>query len=132
MKGVPIRIEIGPRDLKNNVATIARRDTGSKETVYMDDILEVIKKHANLLDKAKSRLEERIFDCNTLDNVKNKVQNGITRISWCGEYECGFTIENAVGASILGILEGELGRCNGSCPICGKNTERMVIIAKTY
>jgi prolyl-tRNA synthetase len=137
MKGIPIRIEIGPRDIKNHTATIARRDTGDKETVYIDDILEAIKRrfediHVNLLEKAKRILEERIFDCKTLDDVKNKIQNGIVRISWCGENECGLTIENTIGASILGIPEGELGRYSGNCPICGKKTEIAIIMSKTY
>lgn len=137
MKGVPIRIEIGPRDIKNHVATIVRRDTGSKETVYIDNILEEIKKrfediHVNLLEKAKRRLEELIFDCKTVDEIKNKIQKGITRISWCGKHECGLTIENSIGASILGIPEGELGRYSGNCPICGKKTEIAVIMSKTY
>ncbi len=137
MKGVPLRVEIGPRDLKNNVATIVRRDSGSKENIPLDNIAEEIQKRfevirESLLEKAKTSLEERIFDCSTLEQVKEKIPLGITRIAWCGERECGLAMEEAVGAGILGIPEGELGRGAGKCPVCGKGTENMAIMAKTY
>jgi prolyl-tRNA synthetase len=137
MKGVPLRVEIGPRDLKNNAATIARRDSKSKETVPLDNIVEEVKKrfediHSNLFEKAERSLKERIFDCNTLEEVKNKIPDGIARIQWCGERSCGLSMEEAVGAGILGIPEGELGRGAGSCPICKKETESIAIMAKTY
>ena len=137
MKGVPARVEIGPRDLKNNAATVVRRDAGSKENVPLDNIEEEIKKrfediHKSLLAKAKSSMEERIFDCNTLEDVKDKISEGIARIPWCGERECGLAMEEAVGAGILGIPEGELGRGAGNCPICKKGTASIAIMAKTY
>ncbi|MFZ2410646.1 MAG: proline--tRNA ligase, partial [Candidatus Methanoperedens sp.] len=137
MKGVPLRVEIGPRDLKNNAATIVRRDSKSKETVPLDNIVEEVKKRfedirSNLFEKAEISLKERIFDCNTLEDVKNKIPDGIARIPWCGERECGLAMEEAVGAGILGIPQGELGRGAGICPICKKETESIAIMAKTY
>jgi prolyl-tRNA synthetase len=137
MKGVPLRVEIGPRDLKNNAATIVRRDSGSKENVQLDNIAEEINKrfegiHKNLLEKAKKSMDERIFDCSTLDEVRDKISGGIARICWCGGRECGLAMEEAVGAGILGIPEGELGRGAGNCPICKKETASIAIMAKTY
>ncbi|MCZ7358014.1 MAG: proline--tRNA ligase [Candidatus Methanoperedens sp.] len=137
MKGVPLRVEIGPRDLKNNVATVVRRDSGSKENVPLDNIVEEIQKrfediHNKLFEKAQRSLKERIFDCNNLEEVKEKIPEGIARISWCCERECGLAMEESVGAGILGIPEGELGSGGGACPICKKETEKMVIMAKTY
>ncbi|KCZ71744.1 prolyl-tRNA synthetase [Candidatus Methanoperedens nitroreducens] len=137
MKGVPLRVEIGPRDLKNNVATVARRDSGSKETIPLDHIAEEIKKrfqdiHGNLFKKAEQSLKERIFDCTTIEEVRDKIPEGIARIPWCGERECGLSMENAVGAGILGIPEGEPGRGAGICPVCKRETQHMAIMAKTY
>jgi len=137
MKGVPVRVEIGPRDLKNNVATIVRRDNGNKETAPLDNIVEEVRKrfeavHESLLEKAEKSLNERIFHCNTLDEVKENIQKGIARIAWCGERECGLSMEEAVGAGILGIPEGERGRGAGKCPACGRDTDNMAIMAKTY
>ncbi|VVB86013.1 Proline--tRNA ligase [uncultured archaeon] len=137
MKGVPLRVEIGPRDLKNNVATIVRRDSGIKENIPLDNIEQEIRHkfediRKNLLGKAQTLLKERIFDCGTLEEVKDKISKGIARIAWCGERECGLEMENVVGAGILGVPEGELGRGTGKCPVCGKETENMAIMAKTY
>lgn len=137
MKGVPLRVEIGPRDLKNNVATVVRRDSGKKETIPLDNIAEEVKKrfedmHKNLLGKAEKSLKERIIGCNTLDEVKNRISEGIVHVPWCGERECGLAMEDAVGAGILGMPEGELGRGTGICPICKKGTENIAMMAKTY
>lgn len=137
MKGVPLRVEIGPRDLKNNVVTTVRRDTGMKETVPLNDIVQQIKYKfedidKNLLWKAETSLKERIFNCSNLEEVKNRIPDGIARISWCGERDCGLAMEEAVGAGILGIPEGDLGNGGGTCPICKKETENMAIMAKTY
>ena len=137
MKGVPLRVEIGPRDLKNNAVTVVRRDSGAKETVPLSDTAREIEYkfediRKNLLQKAESSLKERIFDCSTLEDVKNKIPEGIARIPWCGGRECGLAMEEAVGAGILGIPEGELGRGGGKCPVCNNITENMAIMAKTY
>ncbi|MDW7727959.1 MAG: proline--tRNA ligase [Candidatus Methanoperedens sp.] len=137
MKGVPLRIEIGPRDLKNNVATVVRRDTGKKETVPLGNIMEEVRNrfgqiHESLFEKAKKSLDERIFDCASLDEVKSSIHKGIARIAWCGGRECGLAMEEEVGAGILGIPQGEVGKCQGICPICNKETTYMAIMARTY
>ncbi len=137
MKGVPMRIEIGPRDLKNNAATIVRRDTGKKETAPLDSIENEIKKqfemiHDSLYEKARISLEERLISCSTLLEVREKISEGITKIPWCGERDCGLAMEEAVGAGILGIPEGETGTGDGICPVCGKKTENIALMAKTY
>jgi len=137
MKGVPVRVEIGPRDLKNNVATIVRRDNGNKETAPLANIVEEVRKrfeavHKSLFEKASNLLNERIINCDTLEEVKERITTGIARIPWCLERECGLAMEEAVGAGILGVPEGDLGRGSGKCPVCGRETEDMAIMAKTY
>jgi len=137
MKGVPLRVEIGPRDLRNNAATLVRRDSGSKETVPLDNIEEEVKIRfedilKNLFEKAEETMKARIFDCATLDEVKAAIPEGIARIPWCGERECGLAMEEAVAAGILGIPEGELGIGEGICPVCKKETSSIAIMAKAY
>jgi len=137
MKGTPLRLEIGPRDLKNNAVTVVRRDTGSRETVPFDSIeYEVENKFGditrNLFEKAERSLNERITRCGTLEEVKHAISEGIAGIPWCKERECGLAMEEAVGAGILGIPEGELGLGSGICPVCKKETLSMAIMAKTY
>lgn len=136
-KGVPLRIEIGPRDLKNNVATIVRRDSGNKEQVPLEHLVEEIGNRFedvrnNLFEKARISMEKRIFYCDTLEDVETRISEGIVRIPWCGERECGLAMEETTGAGILGIPEGDLGRGAGNCPICKKQTENIAIMAKTY
>ncbi|KAB2947354.1 MAG: prolyl-tRNA synthetase [Candidatus Methanoperedens nitroreducens] len=137
MKGVPLRVEIGPRDLKNNAATVVRRDTGNKENVPLADIESEIEKrfvaiHESLFKKAQKSLEGRLIACTTIEEVKENISNGIVKIPWCGVRECGLAMEEAVGAGILGIPESELGKGTGICPVCKKETENIAIMAKTY
>jgi len=136
-KGVPLRVEIGPRDLKNNAVTVVRRDNGNKENVPLIDIETEIEKrfaaiHESLFRKAQESMEKRLICCANIEDVKDKISNGIAEIPWCGERECGLAIEEAAGAGILGIPEGELGNKSGICPVCKKETSNMAIMAKTY
>src|SRR5690606_9895764 len=89
MKGVPLRLEIGPRDLQNNIAVAVRRDTGEKEQIPLHEIeasvcsrFEAI--HESLYQKAETELENRIFECTELEEVKEKIQEGVATIPWCG------------------------------------------------
>jgi prolyl-tRNA synthetase len=137
MKGVPVRVEIGPSDLKNNVATLVRRDSGVKETVPQEVISEEVRMRfdaiqKSLFEKAESSMKERIFDCNTLEEVKVRISRGIIRIPWCGGRDCGLSMEDAAGAGILGTPEGDLGRGQGICPVCQKETKTRAIMARTY
>ncbi len=137
MKGVPVRIEIGPRDLKNNSAVVALRN-GGKTSVPIDSILAGINKaftdiHDSLFETAARELNDRIRLCTDLDEVRDYIQTGIARIAWCGERECGLEMEEIVGAGILGEPEDPaLGKGDGSCPICGKPTDIVVLMARTY
>ncbi|MDQ1252242.1 MAG: prolyl-tRNA synthetase [Euryarchaeota archaeon] len=137
MKGVPLRLEIGPRDLENNVAVAVRRDTGEKEQIPLPEIeagvrlkFEAIQN--NLYEKAKFGLENRVFDCTDLDEVKEKIQECVATIPWCGKKECGLAMEDRIGAGILGIpLEQKKDR-KEKCPVCGEETEIRVYVARTY
>jgi prolyl-tRNA synthetase len=137
MKGVPLRLEIGPRDLQNNVAVAVRRDTGEKEQIPLPDIeagvcsrFETI--HESLYQKAKTELENRIFDCTELEEVKEKIQEGVATIPWCGNKECGLAMEDVIGAGILGIPLEQKKDLKGKCPVCGGETETRVYVARTY
>ncbi|MDW7727859.1 MAG: hypothetical protein SCH70_12250 [Candidatus Methanoperedens sp.] len=85
-----------------------------------------------MFERAEISMRERIFDCTTLEEVKSKVSEEIARIPWCGERECGLAMEEEVGAGILGIPEGNIGKGAGKCPVCNKETGNMAIMARTY
>ena len=137
MQGVPIRLEIGPRDLKKQAAMMARRDTGEKEQIPLEDIASTIKDtftdiHNNLYSKAKAQLREHIFLCDDLEEIKDKLAHGIVQTYWCGKEDCGKEMEDVIGAGILGI-PGEQPDCKGKkCPLCGEKAVHSIYIARTY
>jgi prolyl-tRNA synthetase len=137
MKGVPLRLEIGPRDLENNVVVAVRRDTGNKEQISLPDIeADVISRfesiHKNLYDKAKTGLLNRIYDCTNFEEVKDKIQTGIATIPWCGKKECGLIMEDQINAGILGIPLEQKKDWKGKCPVCEEETKILVYVARTY
>ena len=137
LKGVPLRIEIGPKDIQKNSCMVVRRDTMQKQSTPLLNLNRVIeglfkKIHLHLLESAKKHLDESIIDCKTLEEVSYKLSHAVVRISWCGEQPCGLEMEDTTGANILGVPVGSLGKMAGVCPVCGKSTELKVLIAKTY
>lgn len=137
LKGVPVRIEIGPRDLKKDSVVMVPRN-GSKYSVPADKVIDKVNEafetlHKNLYDAANQTLHSRIKMCASLNEVKDHILRGIARIAWCGERSCGLEMEEIVGAGILGIPEDPaLGQAEGSCPVCGKPTGTVVLMARTY
>ena len=134
MKGTPFRIEIGPRDLKNNAVMLVRRD-GKKESVSMDGLVEsmrgrIMDFQAELLENARKEMMSHVKDCATLDEAKEYAGKGIAKVVWCGEKECGLRMENVTDARILGEPESMHG--SGVCPVCGKPADKIILIAKTY
>jgi prolyl-tRNA synthetase len=136
MKGVPVRLELGPRDLKNNAAMLARRDTGEKQQYSLDTIVADVSSmlddiHDSLYEKAKDSVYSRVIDCETLDDVRENLTKGIAKIFWCGNKECGLKLEDETGAGILGIPTDQ-DECSGKCPVCGSDSETKVYVARTY
>lgn len=134
MKGVPFRIEIGPRDLKSGSAMLVRRD-GVKRSVPLDGLTNALGEglrefQASLLKKASDLMWSRISDCATLDEARARVETGFARLAWCGEQACGIEMENATGGKLLGVPQGMAG--GGVCPVCGKPAGQVVIVAKSY
>lgn len=137
MKGVPLRLEIGPRDLKNSVAVLVRRDTGEKRQAPLENIsheaeemLKVIQ--SALFEKAVADVQARIFVCSTLADVKERLPEGIALLPWCGDKACGLQIEEEIGAGILGIPTGQEEGHKGQCPVCGKDASVKVYVARKY
>ncbi len=136
MKGVPVRLELGPRDIKNNAAMLVRRDTGEKQQVSIDNVTEEVLSmfrtiQTSLYEKAKQGMEARIFDCETPEQVMEKLEHGVARVFWCGNKECGLRLEEQAGAGILGIpVEQGAGKCK--CIACNEQASTQVYVARTY
>ncbi len=134
LKGVPLRVEIGPKDIKNNQVVLVRRDTAEKQSISNDSAVNIIKEELNKLSKnlyetANRLLNENINRVNTIDEAKNL--KGIVELPWCGIKDCALEIENILDGNTLGEPI-EDNACNNSCPVCGKPGTTWMRYAKSY
>lgn len=137
VKGIPIRVEVGKRDLENDEVTVVRRDTLEKSKVktnevadYILKLLETIQK--DMYDRALQRRNETIFDVKDYDDMKEliKEKTGFIKINWCGKTECEEQIKNDTGYKSRCIIEEE--KPNGKCIVCGKEATCRIYVGKQY
>ncbi|PKL68882.1 MAG: proline--tRNA ligase [Methanobacteriales archaeon HGW-Methanobacteriales-1] len=137
MKGVPLRIELGPRDLNDNKAVFLRRDTMEKISVSLEeDIIDNVKNlmsdiSLNMGEKAREKFNTHIRQVNNIEDVKESIENekGIISFAWCGEESCGKEIEEIANVDILGVQEEEP---SGKCFNCSRKAKFKAFLAKTY
>ena len=137
VKGIPVRVEVGKRDLENDEVTVVRRDTLEKYKVktneaadYILKLLETIQK--DMYDRALQRRNEKIFDVKDYDDMKEliKEKTGFIKINWCGKTECEEQIKNDTGYKSRCIIEEE--KPNGKCIVCGKEATCRIYVGKQY
>jgi len=136
-KGIPLRIEIGPKDLASNTVVIVRRDTGEKKTISLPDLndavvstLELIQN--NLFEQAKNRLTENTVEVNTWEEfVKAIEENKFVSAHWSGDREVEAAIKDETRATIRCIPFNQI-KESGTCVKSGKPSEGRVIFAKSY
>lgn len=138
LRGVPIRIELGPRDIENNVCVIVRRDTLEKETVDLENLSEKIKEilediQNNMFEQCKKIREQRTTVASNLDEfIKNiEEKQGYIKTMWCGKEECENKIKELTGAHsrCIPFTQENLGN---KCVCCGENATTMVIWGRQY
>ena len=134
LKGVPLRIEIGPRDVENKQFILVRRDTSEKKAISQTDALNSIVKELenvsrNLYDNAKKLLDENMHRVETIEEAKEL--NGIIELPWCGNKDCAQEIENILAGNTLGEPI-EDNKCDRTCPVCGKPAITWMRYARTY
>lgn len=137
LKGVPVRLVIGPKDLEENTAEVMRRDTLGKETVSLDGIVDYV---ANLLEdiqnniytKARNFRDSHIFEANSYDEFKGLIEKGgFVLAHWDGTTETEERVKEETKATIRCIpLDGDT--TPGTCIFTGKPSERRVIFARNY
>ena len=135
MKGVPVRVEVGPRDLDRRQAVLVRRDSGEKRAVPLAGLAAEFQATLDatakgMLERATKLLEESLAYVKTLDQAKDAA--GIARVGWCGEEKCGLEIQNVTAKSVLGIPLGLKKAYKNTCVVCGKETTTPVDVAKAY
>jgi prolyl-tRNA synthetase len=139
LRGVPIRVEIGPRDLTNEVVTLVRRDTLKKQTWKMDDVVSGVQTLADeiasdLKANAEVCMNKRIYRVTHIGEVKSLLKHkaGIVEVPWCGKDECGHNLEDQVEARLLGFPEDPKEKVDGKCVVCQEHTVNVVRVALAY
>ncbi len=138
MKGVPLRLEIGPRDIENNQCVLVRRDNREKIFVSLDELDKVIPEALasiteGLFNKALENRKNKTYTETELDafieTAKNK--SGYIRAHWCGDLECELKLKELADVTSRCLPFGEQGE-EGTCICCGKKTDKLVYWGKAY
>ena len=138
MKGVPLRIEIGPRDIAENKCVIVRRDNREKSFVSIDNLVEEVKSGLDnlvkaLYEKALANRENRTYTATTLEELCEIAasKSGYIKAMWCGDLECEMKLkEEADVTSRCMPFEGEA--CSDKCVCCGRDAKKLVYWGKAY
>ena len=138
MKGVPLRVEIGPKDIEKDQCCICRRDTGEKSFVPLAQLEEDVKwlldeVHKSLYAKARKNLEDHTKVCFTLEEVKAFIntEGGFAKTMWCGELDCELKMKEQAGVTSRCMpLEQE--RVADVCVCCGKPAKHSILWGVAY
>ena len=138
MRGIPLRLEVGPRDIENKVCVLVRRDTLEKIEVSMDEIetkvaelLDTMQK--DMLEKARAHMAAETTEAKTAAEFKAHFEkgNGFVEAMWCGDRACEDKIKEELGVTSR-CMPCEQKEISGTCVCCGKPAHKMVIWAKAY
>ncbi len=138
LKGVPVRIEIGPKDVKEKKVTLARRDTIERLVIKEEKIVNTVTRlleeiQNNLSNKAKKFLEDNVTTVKTYDEFKEalKKKGGFIRACWCSSSTCEEKIKEETGATIR-ILPFEKEKLFSNCVYCGREGKEVVYFGRAY
>ena len=139
MKGVPVRLEIGPKDMENNSCVLVSRVTREKKFVSLDNVEEEVAAmlkhvHEELVERARKNLEEKTFVATNMDEFLDIAENkpGYIKAMWCGELECEDAIKEKTGgvkSRCIPFVEEHL---SDVCVCCGKPAKHMVVWGRQY
>lgn len=138
MKGVPIRLEVGPKDIEKNQVVLVRRDNGEKIVVKMDEIETKIPEllediHNSLFEKAKKIMDEKTNIAVSMDEFKEIVEKktGFVKAMWCGDHACEEKIKEITGASsrCIPFIQEHVA---DTCVCCGKKAKNLVYWGRAY
>ncbi|PCN49822.1 proline--tRNA ligase [Candidatus Geothermarchaeota archaeon ex4572_27] len=138
LKGVPVRVEVGPRDVDEGLVTLSRRDTLERARCPVSEVVDRVRElfrdiEDSLRRRAWSEFKERLIYADSLEEARRLIAEraGIVHVAWCGSMECGLKLEEAIEGRVLGTpIEGE--RVEGRCVMCGGEADSYVRLAKTF
>ncbi|MBQ3792062.1 MAG: proline--tRNA ligase, partial [Clostridia bacterium] len=139
MKGVPVRLEIGPRDIENGQCVLVTRPDREKSFVSLEKIAESVKEKLvsvrdRMYEKALANRERRTYDCQTMDEIKTALKekgDGFVRAMWCGSEECEDRVKEVTGVGSR-CIPFEQKKISDVCVCCGKPAKEMVYWAIAY
>lgn len=138
MKGVPVRLEVGPKDIEKGQVVLVRRDTGEKSFVQMQYLEETVKGlladiQRNLLEKARSLRDQKTYTAVTFEEFEKTVNEtpGFIKAMWCGDRACEEKIKEKTGATARCIPFGQE-KLSDACICCGGKAKSMVYWGKAY
>lgn len=138
MKGVPLRLEVGPRDLENGTCVLVRRDNREKITVALDELEQKIPEilqlvHDGLYQKALERRESMTYTAHDYAELKDLADNkpGLIKAMWCGELECELKLKDDAGVTSR-CMPFEQETISDKCVCCGKPAKKMLYWGKAY
>ncbi|MCL2019554.1 MAG: proline--tRNA ligase [Oscillospiraceae bacterium] len=142
MKGVPLRLEIGPKDIEQNQCVIVRRDTREKTFVTLDnlegEVAKLLRELAKgIYEKALANMNARTYICQNIDEMNTKLSengDGFIKAMWCGEEACEDEVKEKTGAGsrCIPLNEEAEGHISDVCVCCGKPASCLVIWGKAY
>lgn len=138
MRGIPVRVELGPRDIENNQAVLARRDNGEKITVSLDNIEEEVTKlldtiQHDLLERARKHRDAHTYTAANMEEFEKTLKEtpGFIKAMWCGDEACELEIKEKTGATSR-CMPFEQEQISDKCVCCGKPAKTMVYWGKAY
>ena len=139
MQGVPLRLEIGPKDIEQNQCVLVRRDTREKIFVSLDNLEGEIEKalqavHDGLYERALKNLEEKTFTATTYEEFLDIAENkpGFIKAMWCGDSACEDKLKDATGGVKSRCIPFKEEHLSDVCVCCGKPAKHMVLWGKAY
>ncbi|MBN3526230.1 proline--tRNA ligase [Paenibacillus apiarius] len=138
MRGVPVRLEIGPRDMENGVCVLVSRISGEKRVVEQANLVEEVSKmladvHQEMYDRAKKFRDEHFYTVDTIDEMKAEMdeKRGFTLAGWCGSEACEKHVKDETGATSRNIPFDPQEK-KTTCLVCGEAAKHTVVFARAY
>ena len=138
MKGVPVRLELGPRDLANGTVVLTKRVNGEKVSASIEEIEEAIPSvletvHKEMYQKAKAYMDNHVSEAESLDELKTKLdEGGYVKMAFCGSIECEDKIKEITNGGTARCIAVDHLEDGPICPVCGKKSTLIAYFAKAY
>ena len=138
MRGIPVRIELGPKDLEAGHAVVVRRDTREKQVVAFEELADTVKKtletmQKDMLERARAHRDAHTYTAVTKEEFKDMAEHkpGFIKAMWCGSQECEDALKEECGVTSR-CMPFEQEHISDTCICCGKPAKKMVYWGKAY